>query len=343
MSVTALFAAAAMPLLAPDPNAMAEFVAPDSFGAVTTGGALFYTTTQSRHAAIRRLDLNTGETRIVFTAPDRRMEVGELQAGGGRVGFETEIGFRASRLYAMEAHSGAVTEVARGRSTGRRPCGRAFKLDDVAPSGELLFQDAASSCHPPYDGELRIRSYDPPSGTRTLATRPATDVFLSDGEPYRRLAGNQLLTFGERVARVRDLESGVVRRFRTRGLRYGFGNADVTSDGRVLLSMWRSFPAGLPEQTIRLVGPGGRGLAGTVVHRTRREFGEARFCKQHAVLYTQTIRGRFRLTLLDPHSDLRQGLLPSLEVATTCDDQFVATVMLDGRPDRVYAYELPIA
>jgi hypothetical protein len=344
VSLTALLAATAIASGAADPGATAEFVAPDSFGGVTTAGALFYTTTQSQHAAIRRLDLVTGETRIVFTAGDRRTDISALQAGGGRVGFETELGLRASRMYAMDASSGAVTEVARGRSIGRRPCGREFKLDDVASTGELVFQDVTSSCTRPYHGKLRVRVFDPPIGIRTLSSFPRTDAFISDGPPFRRLAGSQLLTFGDHVARVRDLESGDVRRFRTRGPRFHLGDADVARDGRVFLSVWGSaFPGAFPPlQTIRLLGPSDEGLEGSVVHRTRSDYGTASFCGGRAVLYAQNQRGRFRLTLLDPRFSWKTGVLPEPDVETACEDRFVATVMVGGgQPDMVFTYELP--
>lgn len=344
MSPTALLAATAIASGAADPGATAEFVAPDSFGGVTTAGGLFYTTAKSRHAAITRLDLVTGETRIVFTAGDRRTYISALQAGGGRVGFETERGRRASRLYAMDASSGAVTEVARGRSIGLRPCGREFKLDDVASTGELVFQDVTSSCTRPYHGKLRVRVFDPAIGIRTVSSFPRTDAFVSDGPPFRRLAGSQLLTFGDHVARVRDLESGDVRRFRTRGPRFYFGDdADVARDGRVFLSVWRSAaPGAFPLETIRLLGPSDEGLAGSVVHRTRSDYGTVSFCGERAVLYTQTQRGRFRLTLLDPRFSWKTGVLPEPDVETACEDRFVATVAVGGgQPDMVFTYELP--
>ena len=186
MSLTALLAATAIASGAADPGATAEFVAPDSFGGVTAAGALFYTTTRSQHAAIRRLDLVSGETRIVFTVSDRRTGISALKAGGGRVGFETERGRRTSRMYAMDASSGAVMEVARGRTIGLRPCGREFKLDDVASTGELVFQDVTSSCTRPYHGKLRVRVFDPAIGIRTVSSFPRTDASISDGSPFRR-------------------------------------------------------------------------------------------------------------------------------------------------------------
>jgi hypothetical protein len=341
MSLAALLLAAAIPSGAADPGATAEFVARGSFDGATTAGALFYPTTHSHRWAIERLDLVSGEKKIVFTTGDRRTFIRGVLAGGGRVAFVTDRFRRASRLYVMDASGGAITEIARGRSVGRRLCGRAFKLADVASTGEVLFQDAMSSCTRPYRGTLRVRVFDPAIGIRTLTSSPRTDVFISDGPPFRRLAGSQLLTFGDRVARVRDLESGAVRRFRTRAPRYLFGEADVAPDGRVFLSVWRSFANGPPSQTIRLLGPGDRGLQGSVVHRTRTDFGIASFCAGRAVLFTQSQRGRFSLTMLEPRFAWRTGVFPDPDLTTTCEDRYVVTPRDSAGPDRVFTYDLP--
>jgi hypothetical protein len=341
MSLAALLVAAAIPSGAADPGATAEFVARGSFDGATTAGALFYPTTHSHRWAIERLDLVSGEKKIVFTTGDRRTFIRGVLAGGGRVAFVTDRFRRASRLYVMDASGGAITEIARGRSVGRRLCGRAFKLADVASTGEVLFQDAMSSCTRPYRGTLRVRVFDPAIGIRTLTSSPRTDVFISDGPPFRRLAGSQLLTFGDRVARVRDLESGAVRRFRTRAPRYLFGEADVAPDGRVFLSVWRSFANGPPSQTIRLLGPGDRGLQGSVVHRTRTDFGIASFCAGRAVLFTQSQRGRFSLTMLEPRFAWRTGVFPDPDLTTTCEDRYVVTPRDSAGPDRVFTYDLP--
>ena len=341
MSLSALLLAAAIPMGVADPGATAEFVAPGSSDGATTAGALFYPTTHSRHAAIGRLDLVSGATKIVFTAGDPRSSIRGVLAGGGRVAFVTDRFRRASRLYAMDASGGAITQVVRGHSVGQRLCGRAIKLDDVASTGEVLFQDAMSSCTRPYRGSLRVRVFDPAIGIRTLSTRPRTDVFLSDGPPFRRLAGSQLLTFGDRVARVRDLGSGAVRRFRTRAPRYLFGEADVAPDGRVFLSVWRSFANGPPSQTIRLLAPGDGGLHGSVVHRTRTDFGIASFCAGRAVLFTESQRGRFSLTMLEPRFAWRTGVFPDPDVRTTCEDRYVVMPMDSRGPDRVFTYDLP--
>lgn len=339
MSLTALSAALALSTTPAQTNAQAEFPAANSFGGVATSGALFYASTPGGRWAVRRLDLASGAIRTMYTAPDRRTYVSGLSAGGGRVAFETERGRYESAVFAMDAETGALVELGRGRARDNWDCGRAFKLDDVSPAGDVLFEEATVPCSS-RRGRLLVRA-DGPSGERTLVSRRADVAFLSQGEPHRRLAGEHLVTFGRRLARVRNLSSGVMRRLRPLTRRSQFGSVEVAADGRVLLDEWRGL-AHLPEEVVRLVGSGGRGRAGAVVHRSRSAFGEARFCGPHEVLYTLRGRGRLRLRLLDPPSTLVEGLLPEPDAEATCDDpHLVLTVAVPRRVDRVYVYDLP--
>ena len=339
MSLTALSAALALSITPAQADARAEFAAANSFGGVATSGGLFYATTPAGRSAIRRLDLTTGAIRTLYIAPDRRTYVSSLSASGGRVAFQTERGRYESAVFGMDAATGAVVELASGRARDRWVCGRAVKLDDVSPAGDALFEDVTVLCST-RRGRLLVRAHGP-SGERTLVSRPADAAFLSQGEPHRRLAGEHLLTFGRRLARVRNLASGATRRLRPLTRRSQFGSVELAADGRVLLDEWRGL-AHLPEQVVRLVGSGGRGRAGEVVHRSRSAFGEARFCGAHEVLYTVRGRGRLRLRLLDPPSTLAEGLLPDANAEGTCDDaHIVMTVARPRRVDRVYVYDLP--
>lgn len=275
----------------------------------------------------------------MYTAPDRQTYISSLHADGGRVAFGTERGRYESAVFAMDAQTGAVVELGRGRARDRWACGRAVKLDDVSPTGDVLFEQATVPCSS-RRGRLLVRASGP-SGARALVSRPADAAFLSQVEPFRRLAGEHLLTFGRRLARVRNLSSGVTRRLRPLTRRSQFGTVDVAADGRVLLDEWRSL-AHLPEEVVRLVGSGGRGRAGAVVHRSRSAFGRAHFCGAHEVLHTVRGRGRLRVRLLDPPSTLVEGLLPKPTAEGTCDDgHLVLTVAVPRRVDRVFVYDLP--
>jgi hypothetical protein len=105
------------------------------------------------------------------TAPDRRTYVSDLSAGGGRVAFETERGRYESAVFAMDAETGALVELGRGRARDNWDCGRAFKLDDVSPAGDVLFEEATVPCSS-RRGRLLVRA-DGPSGERTLVSRRA--------------------------------------------------------------------------------------------------------------------------------------------------------------------------
>ncbi len=69
----------------------------------------------------------------------------------------------------------------------------------------------------------------------TLLRRPTTEPIVSDGVPYRSLEGSHFLTWGDRRGRVRDLESGRVRRFGVDGNGRGLGEVDVDTRGRLLV------------------------------------------------------------------------------------------------------------
>jgi hypothetical protein len=245
------------------------------------------------------------------------------------------------RLFVSGAASGPVTVLARGRTYRRRDCGHAVTLDDVSSSGEVLYEEAIVPC-PRRTGRFVVRAQRSGEPPRTLVSARTDGAFVSFGPPFRSLAGRQLLTVGERRARVRDLDTGAVRRLLPVGDPYGLGPVDVAADGRVLINELGFVRGRPPEQVIRLLGSHHRNRGGEVVHRTRREYGDARFCGSQAILFTVTARGRYTLRTLDPAAELYRGTLPDPDVETACDDRFlVATVAVAGRADRVFAFRLP--
>ena len=328
-----------MPVGAAQSSQPVEVVARGSFGGQVTDGALFYPVFTNGRTGINRLELSTGERRRVYTAP-RGVDVFGLEADGGRVGFQTDDRAHRHRIYLMDAASRAALQLAHGRIYERRDCGHDLKLHDVSPAGELLYEETIVPCDGKR-GTLAVRAYDPATGTRTLRSRRMKFAPISQGEPSRRLAGDQLLTAGESRARVRDLSSGAARQIRSLGARSSMQALDVAGDGRVIVHDWRGV-RDRPEETIRLMRAADSGRGGAVVHRTRRAFGEARFCGSRAVLFTITKRARYRLSLLDPAAPLAEGVLPDADTETTCDaHQFVVTTVAPRRADRAYVFTLP--
>ena len=342
--LTALIAAAAVPVgPAAEPT---SFELRDSFGGEVEGGGFVFArhlssrgSSQSREL-IQRHDFATGLTTTLWSAPRERAFIPAIDAAGGRVAFEVSATIQSSRVMVIDEASGAVSELARGRYYARRNCGSSVHLEDVAPSGEVLVTTASVPCGM-RTGRLVVRAHAP-AGPRTLLVRRTHIPFLSDGPPHRRLAGDQLLTFGDRSARVRDLATGEVRRLQTLDPRARLGPMAVAADGRVLFNEFTFSRYDRPRQTIRLLGPGDDGRAGAVVHRSRQAFGEAHFCGERPVMHTVGPGKRRQLRVLDPPQELFSGTVPEFDWTTSCDaHHFAVTVGLRGKPDRVYVHTLP--
>jgi hypothetical protein len=308
-----------------------------AWGGEVTDGALIYYGAQQGRGVIKRLDLDSGLQTTLYTTPNRRSSVFKLKAGGGRVVFETES--RGVRILAMDARGGAVEQVARGRDDGAGVCGSSARLLDVSSSGEALYESATVSCRT-RRGRYRLRAQSADGRVRTILARPADSVYLGDLEQdSRRLAGDQLVTWGHRLVRVRDLATGRVRRFAPRA-RFGvFAEPAVAPDGRILLDEFREVKGRrFPLQTIRLVRPGG---ASEVVHQGRKVFGQPRFCGDRAVLHTFDQRGRLRLSLLDPPIPLFTGSMDP-DVAASCDAEHYVFLTIGGATsERAIVYQLP--
>ena len=307
------------------------------FGGEVTDGALIYQSYHRRRSVIRRLELESGLKSTIYTAPSRHTSVFRMKADGGRVAFET--GPRGVRIMAMDARGGAVEEIAWGRDDGRGVCGSQARLLDVSSSGEVLYERATFSCRT-RRGRYMLRGRSPGGRVRTLRARPVDSVYLGGLEPpYRLLAGNQLVTWGPRLIRVRDLATGRVRRFVPRDRLSEFGEPDVAADGRVYLDEFRYMGRGkFPLQTIRLVRPGG---ASEVVHRRQRVYGQAHICGDRAVLHTFNQRGRLRLSLLDPPVPVFEGVMDP-DAETSCDARHFVFLTISAEPnEQAIVHALP--
>jgi hypothetical protein len=307
-------------------------------GGAVTDGALMYQRDDRGRSVIRRLDLDSGLQETVYTAPDRRTAVMRMRAGGGRVVFETVA--KGVRIIAMDPHGGNREEIARGRDDGRGVCGTAVRLLDVSTSGEVLYERARVGCRT-HRGRYALRSHSPDGSVRTLLSRPTRTVYLGLEPPYRQLAGNQLVTWGNRLVRVRDLATGRARRFVPPDRLTTYGEPAVAADARVLLSEFRFMGRGrLPRQTIRLVRPG---RTPEVVHRRQGVYGEGHFCGERPVLHTFNQRGRLRLSLLDPPLPVFEGVMDP-EAEASCDARHFVLLTIatgDGDSERAFVQALP--
>ena len=138
--------------------------------------------------------------------------------------------------------------------------------------------------------------------------------------------------------RVRNLAGGEVREFTPPGLLTSFGEPYVAADGRVLLHEYRHMGQDRrPRQTIRLVRGSGRGR---IIHRTRRNFGEARFCGDRPVLTTWAPRGgHIRVTVVEPPIEVFDGTERDLYGERSCDAHHWASLSEDG--ERAVVLDLP--
>jgi hypothetical protein len=336
MSLAALLAVVAMPLAPAQADPPTEFPVSDAHDGVVTDGSLYYRSSRGGRGTIRRVELDSGRKTTVFTAPNRRTHLSELEAGGGRVAVETTA--NGVRILALDAATGAIAEIARGHDYERRDCGRTLKLHDVSPSGEILYEEAVVRCGR-RRGRQFVRAHSSGSGTRTLTSRGTDTVFISMDAPYRSLAGDQLVSFGSRIARVRNTVTGAVRRFRPADRLSTLARVSVAADGRLIINEFRFMGRDRPRQTITLVDPSG---ARTAVYRTRRAFGETLFCGERPVMNTFSQRGRMRLRILDPPQEVFDGSLRDWDSESSCDgSHFVLVVRVHGEPNLVQVYELP--
>ena len=272
---------------------------------------------------------------MVYTAPDRRTHISGLQAGGDRVAFEL-VSDRV-RLLVMGADGTGLDELVRTSDFERRDCGSMVRLLDVSSSGEVLYEHTVIPCWS-HRGNRRILAKGTDSRTRTLNRRPTGTVYIPFGPPFRKLAGDQFLTWGNRIVRVVDLANGRARRFRPPDRRTRFAEPDVAADGRLLLHYFRFMGRRRPpRETIRLISASG---AARVVHRTRRAFGQARFCGERPVLSTSARRRRLRLTVLDPPAEVFAGVLARADLASSCDARHFVHMKF-GAHGRAYVHSLP--
>jgi hypothetical protein len=310
------------------------------YGGVVTDDALIYQSGERNRSVIRRLELDNGLQSTLYSAPNRRTAIDRMRAGGGRVAFSTVS--RGVRILAMDAQGRNLEEVARGRDDGRGECGTAVRLLDMSSSGEVLYEHAEVRCAT-HRGRYTLRARDAAGTVRTLLSRPATRVFLGAEPPYRQLEGDQLITWGNRLVRVRELATGKVRRFVPPDRLTTYGEPAVHPDGRILLSEFRFMGRGrLPRQTITLVEASG---ASRVVHRRQGAYGEARFCDDRPVLHTVTRRGRVRLRALDPPVTVFDGVMRDSDLQASCDARHyvLLTVGSDrARGERAFVHELPL-
>jgi hypothetical protein len=317
MSLAAVLAAAVIPI-------------GSAHDGVVSDGSLYYL---GDRGTVKRLELDTGVKSTVYKAPDRYTHISELEAGGGRLAFETTR--RAVRIFAMNDDGTGLKEIARSRAFAR-DCGGMLRLLDVSPSGKLLYDDVRVRCST-HRGRHKVVAYG--SRPRTLVSTPAETLFLTMGPPWRQLVGQQLVTWGDRLVRVRNLASGRTRRFRPPDLRSSFAEPAVAADGRVLLDVYRSMGRGeFPLQTIRLVSASG---TSTVVHRMQRVYGQARFCGDRPLLHTFSQRGSLRIRLLEPPVEVAAARL-DLDVEASCDaTHFVLLTIGRDRGELAYDFALP--
>ena len=336
MSVLALLAAAVVPIA---PAQAVHDVGHGHTGEVA-GSSLVYLDAERGRGVVRRLGLDSGTLTTLYAAPDRRTQVGSLEAGGNTAAVETVSRDAGIRLIVIDAETGARRTIARGRHdlTG---CGHRIELLDVSPAGAVLFREATVRCGR-RSGVMRVRMHHPEHGLRTLVRRRVEDTFFSSGPPWYVLGSDLLVTWGDRVVRVRDLSSGELRRFTPPDLFTSFSEPQVADDGRVALGEFRFMGRNRPpRQTIRLLGPTDGGGDGRVVHRTRRAFGDLRFCGERPVLRTLTRRGVFRLRALDPPVDVFTGRIEPDGEGSCGPRHWVWQTISGNARESAFVYALP--
>jgi hypothetical protein len=211
-----------------------------------------------------------------------------------------------------------------------------LRLLDVSPTGELLYDDVRVRCSS-HRGRHRVVAYG--SRARTLVSSRTRTLFVTAGPPWHQLVGDQLVTWGDRLVRIRNIATGRVRRFHTANQLSSFGEPAVSEDGRVLLDQFRHMGEGrFPLQTIRLVSASGMSR---VVHRMQRVYGQARFCGDRPVLHTFNQRTRFNLRVLEPPAEVFEGRLEP-DTYASCDARHFVLITIGAGPgDLAYDFALP--
>lgn len=304
--------AAALLVAAPIAEARVVASAPGPVVDLTVdGNAAYYRSWTANREVVRRVDLRTGRTKILYATPIERFHIAQLKARAGRVaigidsvlGREVEPGVQLrgdTRVLVLRPAGGVLGTVASGHfepSGPERDCGNFVALRDIDPTGAVVTEEEAQPCSQPRGGSVTLWRHGA-SGPEVLLRREVEEPEALTGEhdPEMRLLGGRLLRWDESAATVLDLTSGQRREVRTTGPRSAVWHADLDSAGSLLLSEVSLTGRRSYRFSARVFPPDG----GTQGHRLwgpSRTAADIRFCGDRLVAFRFGRRGRPRLSV----------------------------------------------
>lgn len=309
---------------------------------VVAGEGLYYRSLTRRAESIRRVDLETGTVRTVYSHDVEPFSIDTLRSGGG----QALIGISApgkryyvSRVLRLSASGDEPTRVASGKyrmiDNLDENCGTVVALKDVSRDGEILIDEGRTECDPDRPDSAVLRAHRG-SSSRELLRREAEDPFDLADLPEMQLAGNRLLTGGETRLVLTDIRTGAIRTVARTGRGWFIERNGLDAAGNVLLTEIQLSGLKFRGAQVRLVGPSDDARAGAVLFRARHSFEDARFCGDRVTEYWISAKGRERLTVRQGAErrvllDRRRKRFRPIDFDITCDDRTIVIGSKKGR------------
>jgi hypothetical protein len=233
------------------PQASAVKITNDAASAADIDGNFVYWVVVDRKGrpyAIKRMDLTTSITSVIFRSNDRNSGIGRLRAGGGRLAFQLASFGRTRIVDTIKVANSDGSGMSDLMTTGfdaANDCGEVTAPIDVSATGEVFVGRFALNrtkltCGDTTNGyQADVIGTKPDGATRTVYTasgtstgRAALRAVFVDGQ----VAGENLVVGNSRSVQIIDLAGGSAATYA--GTLPGGGISHLSTDeaGRVLVS-----------------------------------------------------------------------------------------------------------
>ena len=272
------------------------------------GGVLVYRSPGPRGDDLKALDLETGTRVLMYDTGSASMSIEAVRAVPGLVA----IGLRAKTgrdglatgvLAFAAAAPGARFVTASGFTKsdgdGGAGCGGVLTLEDLAPDGTILTEEAIDPCRRARARASVIRGYGLDGQPREIWRLGVTGALrVLENRKRVSLVGSRLLIWSLASARLVSLPSGSSRVALPSAPRTVLYQADANPAGRLVaaeLTLRRSRTAARVRSVARSAPRGG-----TVLSVSHARLPDARFCGDSLVVWSLGPDGRQRVTATRP-------------------------------------------
>lgn len=272
------------------------------------GQALFYRSPGPRGDDLKALDLSTGARQLLFDtgSPDSSIESVRAVPGRVAIGVRSRTGRDglATAIVTFAADAPGPKFVTASGFTmsdgnGGAGCGGVVTLEDLAPDGTVVTEEAVDPCGRAPATASVIRGYAPGGESADLWRLGTVNApLLLEDRKRVTLAGGRLLIWSVRSARLVDLLSRAGRVALPSARGTVLYQVDATAGGR-LVAAELSITRPQTEARVRSV-PRGSPRRGAVLARSATRLPDARFCGERLVVWSVRPDGRQRVTVRRP-------------------------------------------